>query len=362
MTSVVTGAALAGAASVLYNAGVALQAVDARRAPGEAGLRLSLAAFLVRRPRWLVGTALGLLGWPLQVAALRFAPLSVVQPALACGLVLLLVLGARALHEAVGRREIAGVVAIIAGVTWLAVVAPEAAPHRGSPAVLGVALGGLGALALAPYARRGRRGGGAVAAALSAGTAFAWSGLSTKLVADAAGAQAVVVAVAWTLATAIASGLAVVGEMSALQLRPASRVAPVVFAVQVAVPVLAAPLLTGERWGHAPLGAAGILAGLAVVLAGALLLMTAKAVRSFVDENSDDSGTSASPPERSEATVARSGPGAPPAVSTTMSPATGAVRPAIADGSTINAPATGDASTLRPRRYWPRPRPDAGAR
>ena len=303
----VTGAALAGAASVLYNAGVALQAVDARRAPGEAGLRLSLAAFLVRRPRWLVGTALGLLGWPLQVAALRFAPLSVVQPALACGLVLLLVLGARALHEAVGRREIAGVVAIIAGVTWLAVVAPEAAPHRGSPAVLGVALGGLGALALAPYARRGRRGGGAVAAALSAGTAFAWSGLSTKLVADAAGAQALVVAAAWTLATGIASGLA-------------------------------------------------------VVLAGALLLMTAKAVRSFVDENSDDSGTSASPPERSEATVARSGPGAPPAVSTTMSPATGAVRPAIADGSTINAPATGDASTLRPRRYWPRPRPDAGAR
>ena len=65
----IVGAVLACTASLLYNVGLALQALDARDAPAEERLRPALLRRLVRRPRWLAGTGLsGLLGWPLQAA------------------------------------------------------------------------------------------------------------------------------------------------------------------------------------------------------------------------------------------------------------------------------------------------------
>jgi drug/metabolite transporter (DMT)-like permease len=350
MSSVVLGAGAACAASWLYNAGVALQALEARRVPGEHGLRASLIARLARRPGWLVGTALGLVGWPLQAAALLLAPLTVVQPGLAFGLIVLLVLGASRLGERVGARDVAAVIAIVVGVAGLASVAPDASADHAGGVTLAAALAVLGALALAPYALR-RRAAGGIAAALSAGAAFAWSGLSTKLVADAVSADRWAVAVAWTMATGAASALALISEMTALQRRPATQVAPLVFVVQVAIPVLAAPLVTGESWAHAPLGPAGILAGLAVVLGGAVVLTTAPAVRSLVDEPSSvDSGTVRIAPVPSAATAATVSRGAPSAVTTTMSPLESRADVGC-EAMTVSRPATGDASTVRPTRY-----------
>jgi len=82
------GFALALAAACCYETGYALQAVEARRAPSERALRPSLVAHLVRRPVWVGATALSLVGWPLQIAALTEAPLTLVQPTLALGLLL----------------------------------------------------------------------------------------------------------------------------------------------------------------------------------------------------------------------------------------------------------------------------------
>ena len=45
--------------AVLYSAGVTLQAIEAREAPCEESLRLSLLGRLLRRPRWLAGTGCG---------------------------------------------------------------------------------------------------------------------------------------------------------------------------------------------------------------------------------------------------------------------------------------------------------------
>ena len=72
-------------ASSLYSLGIALQALDAREAPHEEHLRLALAWGLLKRARWLAGTAASMLGFPLQVLALLLAPLVVVQPALEIG-------------------------------------------------------------------------------------------------------------------------------------------------------------------------------------------------------------------------------------------------------------------------------------
>ena len=309
----------------MYNLGVALQALEARATPAAQGLRVSLIGRLARRPRWLAGTALGLAGWPLQAAALLLAPLTVVQPALAFGLVLLLVLGARTLDERVGARDVLAVAAIVAGVAYLAAVAPEASTQHVGGWPLAGALAALGAVALAPYALRRRRGVGGMAAALSAGAAFAWSGLSTKFVADALSAHQWLAAASWTLATGASSGLALLSEMSALQRRPATQVAPFVFVVQVVIPVLAAPLLTGESWAGAPLGAAGIILGLAIVIGGAVALTAARAVRALVDAEprSTASDTGRSPSTESAATASTVRSVELSTVTTTMSPADG---------------------------------------
>src|SRR5207302_9194536 len=105
MVELVLGIAAAVGASTLYSLGIALQAPDAREAPHEEHLRPALVVGLIRRSRWLMGTGLSILGFPLQILALMLAPLVVVQPALAAGLLVLLFFGQRMLSEPAGRYE-----------------------------------------------------------------------------------------------------------------------------------------------------------------------------------------------------------------------------------------------------------------
>jgi drug/metabolite transporter (DMT)-like permease len=308
MTSVALGAGAACTASCMYNVGLALQALEARRTDRTGGLRPALLRRLVARPRWLAGTALNVLGWPLQAAALVLAPLTVVQPALAFGLLPLLVIGARRLGERVGARQLLATVAIVGGVAALASLAPDVSTRHARPAIVVAVLAALGAGALLPYAlRRGARIGGGVAA-VCAGLAFAWSGVSTKFVADALHRSHWAPLGAWAAATAVAAGIGLLSEMTALQRAPATRVAPVVFVVQVVVPVSVAPLLTGERWGHGAASTAGTVAALAVVVGAAVALLRSAALPAAV-EASDVTGTGSRPrPARPDATAASSAP------------------------------------------------------
>src|SRR5580693_1497997 len=116
MAELILGILAAIGASVFYSLGIALQAMDAKEAPREEHLRLALVWGLIRRGRWMLGTGLSILGWPLQVLALLLAPLVVVQPALATGLVVLLFLGQRMLGEHAGRHEYIAMTAIVVGV------------------------------------------------------------------------------------------------------------------------------------------------------------------------------------------------------------------------------------------------------
>src|SRR4051812_22526368 len=165
------GMACAAGAAACFDGAVAWQAIEARLLPRDEP-RLLLR--LVRRPRWLAATALAALGWPLQIAALSLAPLTVVQPTLACGLIVLLILGTTVLGERVGVAEIGGAVAIIAGVAVLAWAAPERSTHTGGTLALAVTLGALAAISLLPFLlpRSGRL------STLAAGAAFACTGLT----------------------------------------------------------------------------------------------------------------------------------------------------------------------------------------
>jgi hypothetical protein len=276
-------------ASLLYNTSIALQALEARAVSHDHSLRPSLLGRLVRNRRWLGATALGLLGWPFEIAALLLAPLTVVQPCIASGLVLLLWLGATRLEERPGPREFVAVAAIVVGIAGVAWAAPErTTDHAGAGAiVLALVLVALGVLA--PYAFRARTQAVATLAILSAGCGYAWTAIASKLLTDELATGALLLAAVWLATAAASEGLALLSEMSALQRRPATHVAPVMFAVQVLVPVVLAPWVFGESWAGTPLGGAALVAFMAVTVAGTMLLAGSKAVGAVIESaHADD--------------------------------------------------------------------------
>jgi hypothetical protein len=273
MIDLVLGIAAAIGASTLYSLGIALQAMDAKEAPGDEHLRLALVWGLVRRVRWLLGTGLSILGFPLQVVALLLAPLVVVQPALAMGLLVLLLLAERMLGEHAGRYEHVAMGAIVLGVVGAGLFAPaRSTTHTSEELTITLVLVGLGVASLLPYLLRMSGRQQAEVTMIGAGLAFGWSGVATKLASDDIASGHLVVAAVWILSTAAASAVGVLSEMSALQERPAIQVAPVVFVTQTVVPVVCAPLLLGERFGATPLGGIPLGASLALLIAGAALL------------------------------------------------------------------------------------------
>jgi hypothetical protein len=278
MISLLIGIAAAAAASTLYSVGIGVQAVDARQAGHEHALRISLLRHLLTRARWLSGTAMTAAGWPLQIVALLFAPLEVVQPALAIGLLVLLAMGERMLGERPGRRELVAVLWIVGGVAGLAALAPPRTTHHVHGIALVLTLGLLGFAALLPFLAQLLGRSIPNLTMVGAGLAFAWSGLVTKFVADAASNQHWIAAVVWAAAAASASIVGLTAEMSALQTRAAILVAPVVFVAQTFVPIALAPLVLHESFLHTPLSGIPLLGCLCVLLAGATTIARSPAL------------------------------------------------------------------------------------
>jgi hypothetical protein len=277
------GIVAAVAASLLYNASIALQALEARQVPDEHALRPSLLGRLLRNRRWLGATALGLLGWPLEIAALLLAPLTVVQPCIASGLILLLWLGVTKLGESPGRREALSVAAIVAGVTGIAIAAPGRSTDHAGAGSIALALVLVGIPIVLPYLARGKVAAAGTLAVLSAGFGYAWTAIASKLLTDQLAAGTILIGVVWLATAAASEGVALLSEMSALQARPATRVAPMMFAVQVLVPVALAPLIFNETWHDTPLGGAVLLGSIAVTVAGIVVLAGSRAVGAVLE-------------------------------------------------------------------------------
>jgi hypothetical protein len=270
-------------ASVLYNTSIALQALEAREVPHEHSLRVSLIGKLVRNRKWLGATALGLLGWPLEIVALLLAPLTVVQPCLVSGLIVLLWLGTTKLGESPGRREFVAVAAIVAGVAGVAWAAPDRTTDHAGTVAIAVALGLVAIPIAAPYLMRGRASAAGFLVVLSAGFGYAWTAIASKLLTDELAAGTLLIAAVWLLTALASEGLALLSEMSALQRRPATHVAPVMFAVQVLVPVILAPLIFEEKWSTTPLDGAALVAFMAVAVAGTILLAGSRVVGAVLE-------------------------------------------------------------------------------
>lgn len=274
------GAALA--AAVCYDSGYALQAIEARRAPARLALKPGLLTHLLRRPLWVGATLLSLLGWPLQILALSHAPLTLVQPVLALGLLLLLALGVRVLGETVGPREIVGVAVIIAAVAVIAWAAPAETSEVPRDAALVIVLAALAAVAAAPFALTRFARVPVAALILGAGAADGLAAFMGKLIAEDVSGSAWLGAIGLAAIVGAVIGLGVLSESTALQRAAATRVAPAVLALQIAIPVALAPVIGGEGWGNTPLGGVVLVAALAGVAGGVMLVGSSPAVGAVI--------------------------------------------------------------------------------
>jgi drug/metabolite transporter (DMT)-like permease len=284
------GFVLALVAACCYETGYALQAIEARRAPAERALRPTLVTYLLKRPLWVGATALSLLGWPLQIAALSHAPLTLVQPVLALGLLLLLVLGVRILGEHVGPREVAAVVLIIASVAVFAWAAPRDSGEVDRGAGLVFSLAVLAIVAVAPYVLfvLRRRENSMLILVASAGAADGMAAFVAKIVAEDLSSGAVLAVIGWIALVAAVVVVGLTSESTALQRFAATRVAPTVLVLQIVIPVVLAPLVGGEGWGNTPLGGAVLVGALVAVAVGAGLLASSPAVAQLAVGEAED--------------------------------------------------------------------------
>jgi FtsH-binding integral membrane protein len=292
MDRLILGLLAALAAAACYSVGVSCQALEARRVGLEHSLRLSLLRRLARRPRWRLGIAIDGCGWGLQAVALSLAPLTVVQPALAAGLVFLLAIGTRVTGDRIGRLEAGAVVVIAAGLAGVGWAAPAHSAEHASRAALLLAFVVLTAIVLGSYrlARRSERAGALIAA--GAGIAFAGDALAMKLMTDDLAGRAWLGVSVWLVTMMAFAGLGTVSEMSAMQACPVTQVAPIVFLLDTLVPMALAPVLGREAWRSIP----ALTVSAAAVLAGGFVLARSAAVGSLLAEaTSADSETARSP-------------------------------------------------------------------
>ena len=134
--SPLAGLLLAILAAVLFAVGAVLQHEAAERSRTPTGLSLRM---MIKRRRWMLGQAATMLGTGSQVAALAVAPVAVVQPMLAVGLVVALGLRAIRTKQAPLKLELFGAALTTGGLAvFLLAARPEAGRDIPPPSSLAV--------------------------------------------------------------------------------------------------------------------------------------------------------------------------------------------------------------------------------
>ncbi len=268
--------------SLLFNLAAALQAYEARKASPKLALRLGLLATLARQPRWTAGLLLIVSGNVLQIAAYRIAPFVVVQPARAIGLVVLLMAGKHLLKEAIGKSEVTGVAAMIAGVTLLALNGSEVSDTPRTIAAAIAVVSFLACVALAPFAVGETTLGRPMGLIVAAGVGFASTNIATKLMSDAS-INHLVAAGVWAGVSLTLGIAATILAMTAFQRCAASTVVPVSVAIQIFLPVIVEPIFLRERFGSDSIGRGAIIGGLLLAFIGCVLVSRSKAASSVLE-------------------------------------------------------------------------------
>lgn len=235
-----------------------------------------LLASMIASPWWLVGLVFDIAAICLQVQALRYGDLSVVQPALTVSLVIALVLSHVVQRTRIRKSEIAWGLCLIAGlVLFLAssgALGPqgEEAIGRKVPGIILSVLAGVTALICAAIARStsGRRRAQSLAVIVALFyVAMAGFIKSSTRIFDLYGGAALLTS--WQLWCLIGSAAgAMLCQQLAYGAAPLPQSQPVVAALDPLFAVVLGVAVYGEHLRHGPADLALELPGLALLLAG----------------------------------------------------------------------------------------------
>jgi drug/metabolite transporter (DMT)-like permease len=262
------------AAAVVFGGAAVMEQRSVKQVPERGVVSPRILLDLIHRPLWLASIAANIAGLLLQLLALHFGELALVQPIIAMDLLFAVLIAAATIrHRAPDRIMLGGVVCCAAGIGGFLAIAR---PHGGSdtvslPAVLplgaGLAAVILICLSVARHSDRRRR---ALALALACGVAFGVTAFLFKLLASAAGQGASALLRQWPLYAVI-----VVGPFGFLLNQSAFQagvlISPVLSVITVTDPLVSigiAHLWLNETIASTPLDVAGEVISLAVMAAG----------------------------------------------------------------------------------------------
>ena len=267
MPPVWIGLTLAFASALVTNTAYSLEHDAAAALPPLSPRRpFRSAQMLLGDRRWVLAFGAESAGWLMYVAALRLAPLSLVQAVVASGVAVLAFATARGHPSRLARREQLAVVLAVAGLALLALSLVDTNESDQHPAVIGTvvwlaACAGGAVLLIAMPTRFGR----AASLGLAAGLLFADGDISAKLIGYGGWWLLALV----TLIIAYAVGTSVL--QWAYQRGDALTAAGTATMVTNAVPIAAGFVLFGETLPHG--GRAGLqIAAFACLVVGAVLL------------------------------------------------------------------------------------------
>jgi hypothetical protein len=262
------------AASLCYAVGAALQQHQASRTTTGRLVHPGLLLQVVRRPLWLAGFAVALVGEVLHVLALAWAPLAVVQPLGVATVLFALPVGAvvarvrpRLKDLAAATVTVAGLAALLAGLHVPA--APPALDDGNLALLVPVVGGGLALLVL--LALRSSAAGRTVMLGCGAGAAFGTTAALVRLVTHRIAADGAAGLVGWV--TPVVVGTAVIGLLLEQAAYESGHLGVAVAGYTVTDPIVA--VVVGACVLHQPASSEHPLLSLAealVVVAGVVLL------------------------------------------------------------------------------------------
>jgi drug/metabolite transporter (DMT)-like permease len=230
---------------------------------------------LVHQPLWLASIGGTVLGFALQVVALRLGPLALVEPLLICDLIFAVLISSylRKLWDPV---LVGGVIAAVAGVAGFLVIG---SPTNGSSSVGFIVVLPLGAgfvAAIAGCVAVGRRSSRLrpLALALACGVSYGVSAFLVKLVVSNVSGGLPHILTDWPI-----YALAIVGPLGFLlnenAFQQGTLIAPVLAIITVCDPVISialAAIWLDEKLSSSPAGIAGEVLSLLVMVVGVVVV------------------------------------------------------------------------------------------
>jgi drug/metabolite transporter (DMT)-like permease len=279
---VVLGLGAALVAAVLYGVASILQAIGARKVDTSEGFDPKIVILLLRQPAFLSALLMTLFGFLFHLYAVRTVPLFLAQTGIAVSLVVTALLAVRLFGDHLSRIEWSAIGGVVVGLVLLSASAGETGTDRGSH-WLTVSLFVVLAL-MAVFGFAASRSPGIVATAilgLLGGLGYATVAISSRLLPDFGIGDLLSSPATYSLV--LGGGLAFLLYSLALQRGSAIAATTPLISTQTVTPAVVGIALLGDtvRSGWWP----GVILGVAITAASALVLVRFEGVREVKDED-----------------------------------------------------------------------------